>query len=599
MTETDATLNQLWAGLLVEELVRNGVDTFCISPGSRSTPLTIAAARNSLANCVMHYDERGAAFFALGYARGAEKPAALICTSGTATANFYPAIIEAGQSRIPMVVLTADRPPELLETGANQTIRQAGMFGPYTRWRFDLPCPTREIAPAFVLTTIDQAVYRATRPEAGPVHINCAYREPLAPNKEESGLNSYIEPLAEWSASQEPYTRYVPPFRGLDVETAALLHDMVEEARRPVVAVGQLDRAEERTAVAGLISKLRYPAFPGVTSGLRLGYRGESTISYFDLLLSSPETARDLAPDLLLHIGGSMVSKSFQLWLERCRPAHYVRIADHPDREDPGHLASLRVEADIPQACEALMTRDMGVKESDKRARIWLAGIREYQNRATRILDECFEAHEDLSEPAVARCVAAAVRESDGLFLGNSMPIRDMERYAPATGACPAVFANRGASGIDGNIATVAGVAHGSGRAITAILGDLATLHDLNSLALLREVKVPVVLVVINNNGGGVFHFLPVAEHKEVLEPYFTTPHGLGFGHACAMYGLAYVRPESLAEFRTEYEAALDTPRATLLEVRTDRTENAALHNRIDTEALTALRSREGTDGHL
>jgi 2-succinyl-5-enolpyruvyl-6-hydroxy-3-cyclohexene-1-carboxylate synthase len=586
MSETDGTLNQRWAGLVVEELVRNGVDTFCITPGSRSTPLTLAAARNARTKCVVHYDERGAAFFALGYGRGAEKPAALVCTSGTAAANYYPAIIEAAQSRIPMVVLTADRPPELLETGANQTIRQSGMFGAYTRWHFGLPCPDREIAPAFVLTTIDQAVYRATGPVAGPVHINCLFREPLAPNETESRLDGDIEPLAEWFESEESYTRYVRGGRGVDLEAARLLGDVVKDARRPVVVVGQLDRASDRTAVAALVSELRCPVFPGVTSGLRLGFASGPAISHFDVLLSTPDTARELAPDLVIHIGGVMVSKSFQHWVEVCRPRHYVRIAGHPGREDPGHLVSLRIEADIPRACEALAACGTGTKDS-----AWFNLMNACQDRAARALDSYFRASQDVSEPAVACCIAEMVRESDGLFLGNSMPIRDMERYAGATAICPVVFANRGASGIDGNIATVAGVAVGSKRPVTAILGDLAALHDLNSLGLLRNVPVPVILVVINNDGGGIFHFLPVSSHKDLFEPYFAAPHGLTFQSAAALFGLAYANPNSRDTLREQYRLALGKSRATLLEIQTNRAENVDIHEAIDAQVFEALRT--------
>ena len=593
MTDTAETLNQLWADLLIEELVRNGVDTFCITPGSRSTPLTIAAARNTRANCTVHYDERGAAFFALGYARAAEKPAALICTSGTAAANYYPAVIEAAQSRIPMIVLTADRPPELLDTGANQSIRQPGMFGSYTRWRFDMPCPSWDVsrAFAFVLTTVDQAVYRATSFEAGPVHINCPFREPLTPNDSESALEAFRGSFANLLASSGPYTQYAPVPRGIDPATQERLCALVEEARRPLLAVGQLQRAADRAAVAALASQLRCPIFPDVASGLRLGFQGESIVSHFDLLLSPSEIAHELLPDLLLHVGGAMVSKLFQLWLERRPPDHYVRIADHPGRTDPGHVVSLRIEADIPRACEAIKSCGLEVKDSDRLPLIWLNLIREYRKRCTLFLDGYFERDDALTEPAVARCVAASVREGDGLFLGNSMPIRDMQRYAADTGAAPVVFANRGASGIDGTIATVAGIARGSGRTVTAILGDLAALHDLNSLALLREVKTSVVLVVINNDGGGIFHFLPVARQGQVFEPYFGTPHGLGFEHAAAMYGLDFARPESLTGFKAAYETAIDRPKTTLIEVRTDRTENAGLHERIDAQALEALKS--------
>ncbi len=587
MTDTAATLNHLWAGLLVEELVRNGVDTFCISPGSRSTPLTLAAARHAGARCVVHFDERGAGYFALGYARAAEKPAALVCTSGTAAANYYPAIVEAARSRIPLIVLTADRPPELLDTGANQTILQAGMFGPYTRWRFDLPCPARDIPQAFVLTTADQAVYRATGPDAGPVHLNCPYREPLVPDDSAEELDAPAVSL--WRGPSAPYTAYAPVRQSIEPRTANRLRELMAASRRPIVAVGHLNRAADRAAAAVLASTLPCPVFPDVASGLRLGCSGDSVVAHFDLLLSSPEIARALRPDLLIHLGGAMVSKSFQRWLERCPPAHWVRIAGHPERDDPAHGVSWRIQADIPEACETLAACGITGNGSDEGPGAWLERVRAYQAQAARVLDGFFSSRQELTEPGVARYFAAAARESDGLFLGNSMPIRDAQRYASAGGPGPVVFVNRGASGIDGNIATAAGAAFGSGRALTAVLGDLAALHDLNSLALLRDIATPVVLVVINNNGGGIFHFLPVSSQVALFERYFATPHGLSFEAAAALFGLAYANPDTLDGLSDVYEAALGRAGATLIEIRTGRAENAALHKTIDEQVFNAL----------
>ena len=589
MTDTAETLNHLWAGLLVEELLRNGVTTFCISPGSRSTPLTMAAAQNARARCVVHFDERGAAYFALGYARATEKPAALICTSGTAAANYLPAVIEADRSRIPLMVLTADRPPELRETGANQTILQAGLFGPYTRWRFDLPCPTRDIPQAFVLTTVDQAVFRACGPDAGPVHLNCPYREPLVPG--EMAWESEAHASSPWLNSGEPYTAYAPTQMGLEPATARRLYEMTGEAQRPVVAVGQLNRAADRAAVAALASLLRCPVFPDVASGLRLGPPDSSVMTHFDLFLSAPEIARELQPDLVLQLGGPMVSKSFQRWLEYHRPARCVRISCHPERDDPGHLVSWRIQAALPQICDAFAGSGTVNSLPNNASGAWFEHVRGYQERAARSLDHFFSMHRDLTEPALARYIAANAGPSDALFLGNSMPIRDAQRYASACGPGPVVFANRGASGIDGAIATVAGAAFGSGRALTALVGDLAALHDLNSLALLRTIRTPTVLVIINNNGGGIFHFLPVSSQTALFDPYFATPHGLSFENAAALFGLAYAKPDSMGALKEAYTAALEHAGATLLEITTARAENVALHKAIDEEVFKALQA--------
>jgi 2-succinyl-5-enolpyruvyl-6-hydroxy-3-cyclohexene-1-carboxylate synthase len=314
-------------------------------------------------------------------------------------------------------------------------------------------------------------------------------------------------------------------------------------------------------------------------------------MTHFDLFLSSPEIARELQPDLVIQLGGPMVSKSYQRWLGLHRPARCVRINSHPERDDPGHLVSWRIQAALSQICEALAGCGTADNAPNKGVDAWFERVRDCQERSARALDRFFSAHHDLIEPAVARYIAGAVEQSDGLFLGSSMPIRDAQRYASACGQGPVVFANRGASGIDGSIATVAGAAFGSGRTLTAIVGDLAALHDLNSLALLRTIKTPTVLVIINNNGGGIFHFLPVSSQTAVFDPYFTAPHGLSFKDAAALFGLPYAKPDSMDDLKEAYTAALEQAGATLIEITTGRAENVALHKVIDEEVFKALQA--------
>ena len=238
MTINTANINILWGSLIIAELIRNGIDYFCISPGSRSAPLATAVAQNQRARYLICFDERGAAFHALGYGRATGRPAALICTSGTAAANYYPAIIEASADNIPMLVLTADRPPELHESGANQVIDQPNLYGKYLNWEFDLPCPDEKIPPQFVLTTVDQAVFRSRRKPGGPVHVNCMFREPLAPFSEPIG-NDYLQLISDWERKTEPLTKY--EIAGVKPESSILkeVSDIIDHAKRGIVLAGK------------------------------------------------------------------------------------------------------------------------------------------------------------------------------------------------------------------------------------------------------------------------------------------------------------------------------------------------------------------------
>ncbi len=584
MTASAASnLNRLWAELIVEELVRCGVQCFCLAPGSRSTPLVTAVAAHPNARAVMHYDERGTAFFALGYGRATRRPAAWITTSGTALANGFPAVVEAATDGVPMLLLTADRPPELRQTGANQTIDQVKPFGGYVRWFFDLPTPTKDIDPAMVLTTVDQAVHRARRAPQGPVHLNCMFREPLAPLPDGGAYGGYVAGLTAWRNGHEPYTRYVEGARQVDRGAVERLAAWLRGTERGLVVAGRLATRVEGEAAARLAGTLGWPLLPDVGAQVRLG--NPSAIAYFDLLLGDDGFAAAHAPEAVLHVGGRPTSKRLAQWLARCRPQPYVVVNADPSRLDPHHHATDRLEADVTAFCDALA----GVVEREKSDSTWLASWRTASAKVGRALDAFFDEAEGLTEPGVARLVSRAISEGHGLVLASSMPVRDADAFAAADGPAAPVAANRGASGIDGTVATAAGFSEGLGRPVTLLIGDLALLHDLNALALLRE--RPVVAVVLNNDGGGIFHFLPIAEHKEVFEPYFGTPHGLTFEHAARLFGLDYHPPTTLQEFREVYRAACAQPTGAIIEVRTERAANHMIHQALLAHVRKAISS--------
>jgi 2-succinyl-5-enolpyruvyl-6-hydroxy-3-cyclohexene-1-carboxylate synthase len=563
--------NRLWATLIIEELVRCGVDFFCVAPGSRSTPLVAALAENESARSLVHFDERGTAFAALGYARAAGRPAAWITTSGTAVANGLPAVAEAATDGVPMILLTADRPPELRQTGANQTIDQPDIFGDYTRWRFDLPAPDAGIDPAMVLTTVDQAVYRSRRAPSGPVHLNLMFREPFLPEEREEGLSA----PDRWLESGEPYTRYAATRPVVDLVEVGHLWESLRPVERGLVVAGRLPSRKQGEAVLRLAESLGWPLLPDAGSQIRLGARSGNLVPYYDALLAS-EPFRDAhAPEAVLHFGGRAVSKRLEQFLVRGHPDPYVVVRENPFRLDPGHRATHSVEADVLDFCAALAK----VAERRTLTASWAAGWREASEKVDQSLDRLFEETKELNEPLVARLISRHIPEEHGLAVASSMPIRDLDTYAAPDGTPAPLAANRGASGIDGTVATAAGFARGSGRPVTLLIGDLALLHDLNSLAMLRD--LPVVVVVLNNDGGAIFSFLPVARHRALFEPYFGTPQGVSFEHAAAMFGLGYERPRSATEFVETYRAACARSAPTLIEVETDREGNVALHREL------------------
>ncbi len=549
--------NALWAGLIVEALRRGGIEMFFIAPGSRSTPLTTAAARNTRVNTQVHFDERGLAFGAVGYARATGRPAALICTSGTAGANFLPAVVEASNAGVPLIVLTADRPPELQGVGANQTIDQERLYGAHVRAYFALPTPSPDEAPACVLNTVADAVRHACVAPPGPVHINCPFREPLEFAPEAGVEELHLELLSLWRPVPQPTPHAdlaVPPL----------------DPQRGLLVVGRLRDETEREAVRQLAQTLQWPVFADITSGLRLGHAEPPFAPFHDHALLVEEAF--VAPDAILHLGGAFTSKRLLTWLGRVRPQTYVHADADPRTLDPNHQVTHRLRGPLPALCAALADAAQPCRDV-----AWSRAVFDASRCVGNSMRE-LDTTSELSEPAVARAVSRMLPGEHVLFLGNSMPIRDMDMFAVADGKRAPVHANRGASGIDGCISTAAGLALGARRPVTAILGDLSTLHDLNALAWIARERLPVTLIVINNDGGGIFHFLPIAQQADVFEPFFVTPHGLRFEKAAELFAIPYDRPQTLAEFREAYGRAAGSGGPALIEIPSNREANAAVH---------------------
>jgi 2-succinyl-5-enolpyruvyl-6-hydroxy-3-cyclohexene-1-carboxylate synthase len=572
----------LWTQLLVEELVRNGVETFFIAPGSRSTPLTVAVARHPTAETVLHVDERGNAFAALGCGRATQTPAAWITTSGTAVANGLPAVVEASIDGVPLLLLTADRPPELRDTGANQTIDQVKLFGDYVRWQGDVPVPTNEIDPAYVLTTANQAVHRAVRPPAGPAHVNCMFRKPLEPVESEESRTVSV-PVKTWAAGTDPYTQYPTPVSTSPGPEVEALAEQVGGTEKGLVVAGRLDSAAAAEATQRLAAHLGWPLVPDITSRLRLGgEQGAGRVAYGDLVLTSEAFREAHGPTAVLQVGGRFASKRLRHFLRDCAPETWAVVRPAPSRIDPDHRVTHHVEADVPAFADALIARlDDGRGATD-----WRKSWTTASDRAEAVVRNHADEADALTEPLLATLMTDAMPPSHALVAASSMPVRDLNRHGSTEGKGGPAYANRGASGIDGTVATAAGVATGRDGPVTLLIGDLALWHDLNGLALLQDRQV--VAVVVNNDGGGIFHFLPIREYGD-FEPYFTTPHGRTFEDAAATFDLSYHRPETPAAFRAAYEKACESGASVLIEVQTDRDANRRVHDVLEEEGAAAV----------
>ncbi|MDX9857677.1 MAG: 2-succinyl-5-enolpyruvyl-6-hydroxy-3-cyclohexene-1-carboxylic-acid synthase [candidate division Zixibacteria bacterium] len=576
MRVSTVNFNALWASILIEELVRHDISHCFVSPGSRSTPLTVAAARNPRVTTVVHFDERGAAFAAVGYVRATSRPAVLICTSGTAVANYLPAVVEASMDRLPLIVLSADRPPELQNCGANQTIVQPGIFSHYARYELLLPCPDPEISATTLLSRIDRVARAAMTVPRGPVHINCPFREPLAPTDDGRDYTTYLKSIEAWGSGSSPWSRSTDPDGGVDQTAVHTVSGIIAGTADGIIVAGMLTSEADRDAVLALSEATGWPALPDIQSGLRLGLQHPNVIPNYDLILHSKAMQTDLTPSVVIHAGGRVISKRLLQWLERIRPTRYVCIDGDLRDFDPNHQVTDRIHAAISRVCHELVKQVPSASPTSKLAA--------WQSRSELVAEtvDPLIANGALTEPAITHLLSQLMDRHHALWLASSLPIRLMDMYGASSSALVPIGANRGASGIDGTVASAVGFAQGQARPVTLLTGDLALLHDLNSLALVRTSPHPVTIVVLNNDGGGIFSLLPIAEHGDVFERYFTTPHGMKFENAAAQFDLAYRCVQTLDDFQIAYVEQRSSRTSIIIEIPVDRRTTADLIRRVE-----------------
>ena len=538
-----------------DELGRCGMRNAVTSPGSRNTPLVLALVREPRVEAYSHIDERCAGFFALGAAKASGVPVAVTCTSGTATANLAPAVIEAFHARVPLVVLTADRPPELREVGAGQTIDQVGLFGHAVRWFFEVG--VHDATPErlrWIRALACRAYWTAAGPVAGPVHLNFPLREPLIPDGQ----------LPDDPVPGRPAGR---PWVVRDPAGPAAAEPYRIAAERPVVIAGA---GADGPALAELAGRSGIPLFADPLSG---GRRGPAAIAHYDLILRSSDFTNEHRPDLVVRTGELPTSKPLRAWLAALEGVEQVAV--DPDRtwQDPDAAVARRVAAldgAPPPAAD----------------RSWLTAWRHADGATATVIAATLG--EGLSEPVVAARLIEWLAPEATLFVAASMPIRDIEEFAPARDASPRVLSNRGANGIDGTVSSAFGVSSVSEGPVVLLIGDVALAHDIGGLLAARRLSLDLTIVLLNNNGGGIFHFLPVAGARDAFEAHVATPHGLDFAHAAALYGVSHVPVKDPAALRHALGAATGT---TIIEVRSDRGQNLELHRRVALAAAHAVES--------
>jgi 2-succinyl-5-enolpyruvyl-6-hydroxy-3-cyclohexene-1-carboxylate synthase len=565
--------NTALASAFVEELARGGLRHAVLSPGSRSTPLALALWRQSEIDVTVIVDERSAAFFALGAAQTSGVPVAMLCTSGTAAANLHPAICEADESAVPLIALTADRPPELRGIGAGQTIDQVKLYGSSVRWFCEVGTHVADDDGLLHYRATACRALAAARgePRPGPVHLNLPWREPLAPLAAEGAVTA-TDPLALEGRDTRPLTATTP----IDLEPSQFLLDEVAghigDAISGVILAGRQLDPELREPVAHLAQVAGMPILAEPNSQLRCGPHDRShVIATYDLLLRDRHFANSVVPDFVIRFGAMPTSKPLRTWLAESG-ADQIVVDPYGDWNEPSRRAAAILRADPTELAAGWAARlDKEERAAPSR---WLD--------AEKVASETIEAElaqlDTLSEPGLHRALGLAHSNGDLVYTASSMPIRDQEAFLPASETDVLFLCNRGANGIDGLVSSGIGAAHASGRPTTIVTGDLGLLHDIGGLAALREVETPVRIVVIDNDGGGIFHFLPQesALDNGEFEALLGTPRGVDAGKAADLFEVPHRRVETLEHLPAALAAG-----TCLIEVKTDRQSNAEIHRHL------------------
>lgn len=585
----DGNKNAVWAAAFMDELARAGIREVCLAPGSRSTPLVMGAVAEGRLRIWTLLDERSAGFFAVGLGRASGRPAAVITTSGTAAANLFPAVIEAFQSEVPLLVLTADRPHRLRGADANQSVDQLRLYGGHVRAFFESAPPT-VTGPALhhLRSLACRAVGESLGLPAGPVHVNFPFAKPLepveVPGDVPAGFEDSFPEAASGRSGGRPFVRVTPRRPAVSRDEVVRIAALLQNAKRPLLVAGP-SGDPERTGAA-MLRVARATGAPLVADPLS-GSRfrdpdGTAVMGAYDLFLRSERARTALEPDLVVRTGVTPTSATLAAFLDGHPGPHHVVIDPGFRWKDYMAVAHAYVRGD-PAEFLAAVHAELSPRPESSYTHAWREVEAVTRAAVIRGLGLGF------FEGTAVHEVSRTAPDGAVLFVSNSMPIRDLDSYAPPRAGNVRILANRGASGIDGIVSSATGVAVAAATPTLAVLGDLAFYHDMNGLLAARDAGADIVFVVINNDGGGIFHMLPIRDFEPAFTKHFATPHGLDFRHAAELYGLPYARVDDRPSLTNALQDALAGGGTRIVEVRADRVESARRREEIQAAVLLAL----------
>ncbi len=569
-------INFIWATTFVNQLAKLGIRHACISPGSRSTPLTYALASNKQFKCFINIDERSSAFFALGIAKACKSPVVIVTTSGTATSELYPAIIEAYQQRTSLIICTADRPSELVGTGANQTINQYNIYRNHIRWFRDVGLPSVKEHSLHYLQKVAFKAYKISVTEKGPVHINFPFAKPLEPF-------TFNEEIDEKLLNLKSIVETKKDFKEVQDRRINKLVEFIKQHEKGIIVTGPMEFNEDAISkIKSLASFIKYPILADGVSHFRFKTKktDKYIISNYNSFLSSEKFRSKFTPELVIHFGGTPTSANLLSYLSEC-DAERFQVNEFGDLHDPSKKTKIVFEYRADLLAEKLikLLKEDNVKRTKS---TWFNAFVKAEIISQKLSSDYLSKVKKLHEPSVMSEIIKTLPTKTNLFIGNSLPIRDFDYFSGNNSKFFNLFFNRGASGIDGVVSTAIGAAQIQ-KPLVTVVGDLSFLHDLNSLLIARKYKIPLTIVVINNNGGGIFHTLPISKKKKLLQEFFITSQDIKLKKIVQAFGIKHKLIKNKSEFKTAL-SNLKLQEPIVLEIRTSINQSANFREKINKE---------------
>jgi 2-succinyl-5-enolpyruvyl-6-hydroxy-3-cyclohexene-1-carboxylate synthase len=574
-------INRVWSTLIIDEFIKNNITHFYLSPGMRNAPLIAALSHlekfHPEIQIKMGMDERASAYRALGYSKATGKPSVLICTSGTAMANYMPAVIEAKKSNLPLIIVSADRPPELIFCDDNQTMDQTKLYGDYVQGEIGLGAPSFEISPLALTSSLSNLIHKSLYPQKGPVHFNCAFREPLEatvrPIPEE-----YLKLASAQVERKGPSTRYMSSSTTPDQSDLNEIADILKNSKTGLLVIGSLNPYDQTSEVVKFVKLLKWPVYFDVSSSLKYEFNlNDGTVPTFD----HPEVQEALIknpPETIFHIGGRLTSALYYAYLKKVPSINLITLSRNIEKEDPSHHTKMRINADINST---LMALHHVLKEADFTEKKFVLDFQSFTKQKMKVIDEG-----PLAYPLISKAILDHIKDDSILYIGNSTVVRTFDAYCSFdTRKKITVATNRGVSGIEGFIASSNGFIDGKNKEVYLIIGDVAFIHDLNSLYFLTEQKIPLKIILVNNDGGGIFTLLPIHKEKNVLD-YITSPHGQTFKKAAELVGIDYLEVRDEKSLIPTFNELQEKNTHCLMEIFVDHDVNQKVYDVLKTIKL-------------